>query len=408
MMNIYFLIIGIQLVAIVVLVYFFLKSRQGLKFFTSILDSLPTGICTVGVDLTVHYGNKAILDYYQVPEDFKGTIKYRDVLDDSLIDLIENELKAKQGRACYFEGCAAPGSYEPLTNYIEGYHWFRCHYIPVLDKDGKVMFYVVYNENRTTEKEAEYHLMRQKEVVEQQLNEIEELNKELLAANKNLENFAAMASHDLKAPLNTICGFSEFMVEKYKNVIQEKDIEVFAIMNKAGERMKRLIDDLLLFSRIGKQPKLETKAVDLGKIMENLLNENRAYFREKGVKVHYEKLPVIDGNESLLYQVFQNLVLNSVKYSKHDEKPLIKICSLERGKEVEISIQDNGIGIPDNQLKRVLEPFVKLHSQTEYEGSGLGLYTCAKIVKFHGGKISVESKENVGTTVKIAFPSRVA
>jgi signal transduction histidine kinase len=250
---------------------------------------------------------------------------------------------------------------------------------------------------------------------------VKQLNRQLLeniasleSANKDLDRFAFMASHDLQEPLRKIRMFSDRLQLKYQAVLDDDGKTNISRIQKAAERMQNLITDILTFSKIAvdKAAFIET---DINHLLEEVMVDLDEEVKSKHAKIHIDKLPVLSVNPGLIKPLFQNLIGNALKYSKKDVEPVIKIThevnTLLNGKNKEardhyckILIQDNGIGFDQKYAEEIFGMFKRLHHNTEFQGTGIGLALCKKIVEQHKGYISARSKLNEGSTFIISLP----
>jgi signal transduction histidine kinase/ligand-binding sensor domain-containing protein len=221
-------------------------------------------------------------------------------------------------------------------------------------------------------------------------------NDELHLKNKELEQFAYVASHDLQEPLRTTTGFITLFQKQYKGKIDEKADLYLHYISDASERMKVLIKDLLDFSRIGTKAAL--KKIDCNMMLQDMLMDISAAIKDSNTKIEFAALPVIDGYATEIKLLFQNLVLNAIKFRKKDIIPHIKIAVEKKNDHYQFSISDNGIGIEKKYFNRIFDIFQRLNTRDEYSGSGIGLAHCKKIVELHHGKIWVESIPGEGST----------
>ena len=221
-------------------------------------------------------------------------------------------------------------------------------------------------------------------------------NKELETKNKELEQFAYVASHDLQEPLRTISGFVELFQKKYKGSLDESADKYLDYIVSSSSRMKTLITDLLEYSRIGRNREIES--VDCNMILLEVLLDLDAAIKETGADIRSEHLPIIMGYSTEIKQLFQNLIFNAIKFRKKDVKPLIKISATREKDYFHFAIADNGIGIAKEHHERIFIIFQRLHNRTEYAGSGIGLSHCQKIIDLHKGRIWLDSEPGEGTT----------
>jgi len=234
-------------------------------------------------------------------------------------------------------------------------------------------------------------------------------NIKLKKSNKELEDFAYIASHDLKEPLRKISAFSAQLKEKYANSLDEKGNFYIDRLTNASIRMQKLIDDLLHYSRVSRIELDQMKAIDLPELINYIEFKLERYIQEKKAKIIKKKILPIMGNESLIQSLFQNLITNGIKFHKKSELPVIEIDSemitIRRRSFVHYTIRDNGIGIESRYLKRVFNIFERLHGIDKYEGTGIGLAISKRVVEKHNGKIAIESEIGVGTTFHLYLPN---
>jgi light-regulated signal transduction histidine kinase (bacteriophytochrome) len=228
---------------------------------------------------------------------------------------------------------------------------------------------------------------------------IDELNR----SNRELTQFAFIASHDLQEPVRKLLFYSDYLLQKYKGNIDEKGMEYLQNMHSASQRMRNLIQDLLLFSQIHKE-KMEFRATDLNVIMNEMLQDLEISIEEKKARVTVDPLPTIQADEVMMRQLFTNIIGNSLKYSKPGQSPEIKVTNREVDGFLEIAFEDNGIGFDEKYVSQIFTLFQRLHTRELYEGTGLGLAICRKIVELHNGKISAEAKEGKGATFYVSLP----
>ena len=251
---------------------------------------------------------------------------------------------------------------------------------------------------------------------------VKELNRQLLeniarleSANKDLDRFAFMASHDLQEPLRKIRIFSDLLYVKYKEILDEDGKMNIVRIQGAAERMQALIKDILTFSKISIEKGSFVKT-SLNTVVDEVLSELDSTVQEKNAKIIVDKLPTLQVNPGLIRPLFYNLISNALKYCKKNIPPVVNIRSEMpvNGQEAEpkqpehkycrIFIQDNGIGFDQKYSEEIFGMFKRLHLSTEYEGTGIGLALCKKIVEEHNGFISAKSKVNEGSTFIISLP----
>ncbi|WP_249394731.1 PAS domain S-box protein [Deinococcus sp. QL22] len=233
--------------------------------------------------------------------------------------------------------------------------------------------------------------------------EIRRVNAELQRSNADLEHFAAVASHDLKAPLRTITSFLQLLERRYAGQLDEKGNKYIAFTVEAAARMDALIDDLLAYSRVGRHRTITT--LDPEQLMQRVADNLSATFQEKSARLIVGPLPAVQGDGTQLQQVLQNLVGNAIKFQPPGRTPEVDISARSDGVWVHFQVRDNGIGIAPEHFETVFGLFQQVHGTIEYAGSGLGLAIVRKIVEEHGGRTWVTSVEGEGTTFHFTLPS---
>lgn len=261
--------------------------------------------------------------------------------------------------------------------------------------------------NRNLEREVNER--KASEEVVKQLNHklIENINN-LETANKDLERFAFMASHDLQEPLRKIRIFCDRLLIKYQDIAQE-DSATLSRIQQSAERMQALINDILAFSKISIEPASFING-DLTGIVKELVAEMADEVKEKNAQIIINNLPTASMSPGLMRTLFQNLINNAMKYKKENTDPCITIRSDSgngAGKFSRIFVEDNGIGFDQKYADEIFGMFRRLHSKDKFAGTGIGLALCKKIVEQHNGYISAQSKPDEGTTIIISLPQAV-
>ncbi|GGL93228.1 hypothetical protein GCM10010840_34080 [Deinococcus aerolatus] len=232
---------------------------------------------------------------------------------------------------------------------------------------------------------------------------LQERTQELERSNSELEKFAYVASHDLQEPLRTISSFSELINRRYGEVLDERGQQYLHFVSSGAQRMKGLIDDLLVFSRLNAVPDPHS-LLKLEDPVQEALQRLHAALEESGAVVRYGSLPRVSGSPTELTQLFQNLIGNSVKFRRENAAPVIEIAATLEGEMWHVTVQDNGIGFEPHYAERVFQIFQRLHTRDEYDGTGMGLAIVRRILEHHGGRIWVESEPGVGSTFHFMLP----
>lgn len=236
-------------------------------------------------------------------------------------------------------------------------------------------------------------------------NEIVEKSHQLEIKNKEIEQFAYVASHDLKAPLNTIISIINLLSSEIENKLDAQASQMASFIITSSNRMKSMIDSLLEHGRLGSN--ITFQEVDLNKLLNDLRNDLQHLITESGAQIEVNYLPKVKGAPIELGLLFQNLITNAVKFSSKDQSPKISISykSVKQSMRYQISIKDNGVGIPKGRQGSVFNLFERAHGR-EFEGNGIGLAHCEKIVKLHQGSIWFDSSEGKGTTFHFLLPMK--
>ncbi len=271
--------------------------------------------------------------------------------------------------------------------------WFEVSVYP--SSNGLAVYFMDITGRKNSEKQL------------QELNEnLIQQAKELEISNRELEQFAYVASHDLQEPLRMITGFLALIEKKYNQLLDERGKKYIYFAIDGAKRMRQIILDLLEFSRLSNLEE-EIELVDLQEIMNEVLVLNRKIISEKRAKIKCENLPQLRAVRVSILQLFQNLVNNGLKYQREDVQPSVAITAQEIGDFWQFSVSDNGIGIDKNYFDKIFVIFQRLNRKEEYSGTGMGLAICKKIIEGMGGKIWVESQRDIGSTFFFTIPKTV-
>lgn len=230
-------------------------------------------------------------------------------------------------------------------------------------------------------------------------------NRELARANRELNDFAFVASHDLQEPLRKIQAFGERLNRNLSGKLDEESQDYLARMLNASSRMRNMINDLLALSRVTTRAQ-PFVTVDLNEVAMDVLSDLEIRVQAANGVVEISDLPVVQGDPIQMHQLLQNLIVNAIKFHKPDIPPMVRVysdCTSEE-QSVRITVEDNGIGFEETYLERIFQPFQRLHSFGQYEGSGMGLAICRKIVERHGGTITARSQPEQGSTFIVTLP----
>ncbi|WP_462219190.1 sensor histidine kinase [Ferruginibacter sp.] len=319
-------------------------------------------------------------------------------------------------------------------NMFKGYRTGAVDYIykpinPELLRTKVSVFVDLYTKNHQLVAQ-EKKLMAINKSLENEINErkiseeqIRELNRKLQdnidhleTANKDLDRFAFMSSHDLQEPLRKIRTFTDLLYTKYKNLFNDDAVKYISRIQNAAERMQTLIKDILEFSQLSNDNSRFINT-DLNVLVKEVIADKEVLVQEKKAVITVKTLPSLNVNPGLMRPLFSNLIGNAIKYKKKDVDPVINIYAEQLDgndngnrdrKFCRIFIQDNGIGFDQKYAEQIFEMFTRLHGNSQYQGTGIGLALCKQIVEKHNGFISALSKENEGATFIISFPVKRA
>ncbi len=345
------------------------------QYLMSLIGNAPYGILAVDLDGFITIANSKAAEYLQLNEHLTQLI------DKPVLPTIKHitELEYK------LANCLKSGREDfdvPIT----------CTSTRTLTIKGRVILngMLITIEDISAVKEAEKSLM--------------DYNRQLEQSNKELEQFAYISSHDLQEPLITVMSFVKMLDEDYRDKLDKTGLEYLGFITQAASRMSVLIKGLLDYSRIGRNRELTE--VDCQKLVSDVQDNLRDLIQKTNSQIEIHELPKIHAYETEMRSLFQNLISNGIKYTEKEVTPKIIVSSVQENGGIKFSVQDNGIGIePDNQ-ERIFSIFQRLHSKDLYEGTGIGLAHCRKIIELHKGEIWVESKPHKGSTFYFTIPNQ--
>ena len=234
--------------------------------------------------------------------------------------------------------------------------------------------------------------------------ELAQANRELKRSNEELQHFAYVASHDLQEPLRKIASYTQLLEKRYGGQFDEKADKFIGYVTDGVQRMQTLINDLLAYSRVGTRGR-PFEPTDCEEVFETAVSNLETAITETEARVTHDPLPTVMADGRQLVQAFQNLIANGIKF-RREEPPQIHVTAKQEENEWVFSIRDNGIGIDEQYAERIFVIFQRLHTRTEYAGTGIGLAICKKIVERHGGRIWLESNVGEGTAFYFTIPER--
>ena len=276
--------------------------------------------------------------------------------------------------------------------------WVLTTKLPLRNSEGQTIGIFGISHDITERKRSEQSI--------RQLNaDLEKQTEQLQAANKELEAFSYSVSHDLRAPLRAIDGYTRILVEDYESILDEEGKRVCGVISREARRMGQLIDDLLSFSRLGRKEMYSSK-IEMRTLVVSVLNELLKEEDRERIDVHIANLPVAKGDSSLIRQVWVNLLANAIKFSSKKERAVIEVGGKTTKEELIYYLRDNGAGFEMEYANKLFGVFQRLHSESEFSGTGVGLAIVQRIIRRHGGRIWAEGAVEKGATFYFALPRK--
>lgn len=268
-------------------------------------------------------------------------------------------------------------------------YWVNTTIVPFSDEEGKPYEYVSIRYEITQRKQAEEQLRVYADRLEQ--------------SNRELQDFASIAAHDLQEPLRKIQTFGDRLNTRFGNDIPEDGRDYLERMLSSARRMRKLIDDLLMYSRVATQAKAFEKT-DLNQVLEGVLSDLELRIEQKKAIIRHDPLPTVEADPSQMHQLFLNLIGNALKFHHKEIAPEVTVQAKVQRDHCIISIRDNGIGFEEKYLEKIFTIFQRLHGKHEYEGTGVGLAVCRRILDRHGGSITASSTPGSGACFQMVLP----
>ncbi|MGE3275896.1 MAG: ATP-binding protein [Vicinamibacterales bacterium] len=233
--------------------------------------------------------------------------------------------------------------------------------------------------------------------------ELSEANIQLSRSNQELESFASVASHDLQEPLRKIRAFGDRLQTRARESLDETSLDYLGRMLRSAERMQTLIDDLLTFSRVSTRRQAPVR-IDLAGVVTEVIVDLETRIETSNARVDLGNLPALVADPVQMRQLFQNLIANALKFSREGVAPVVEVRGSETPEAVVLEVQDNGIGFEPQYAERIFGVFQRLHGRGSYEGTGIGLAVCRRIVEHHGGTIEAIGRPGEGALFRITLP----
>lgn len=354
------------------------------RFFADLLEHLPTMVFVKDAkDLRLISLNRAGEELLGLPRS--------EVLGKTDYDLFPTEQAdffVAKDRAVLAGRCAVDIPEEPIQT-AHGERWLHTRKVPLIDREGAPAYLLGLAVDITEQRRAKLELLRKTEA--------------LTRSNRDLEQFALVASHDIKEPLRRIRSYGDLLIDEHGNELSDEARGYVERMRDGAERLRALVDGLLAFSRVATQPMPRTW-VDLGALARSVVADLEGVVAERGARVEVGELPTVLGDVQQLRQLLQNLIGNALKFVDRARRPWVRVVGSVEGDHCTVSVRDNGIGIPAEHVDKIFDMFHRLHASQEFPGSGIGLAVCKKIVERHGGTIAVTSQLGEGTAFAVRLP----
>jgi PAS domain S-box-containing protein len=321
---------------------------------------------------------KDFLDYFTEPE--KARVGYQQVFREGFVRDYSLEIRHQDGH---------------LTPVLYNASIYR-------DEAGRVIGVFAAARDITDRKRAEEEVRTLNTELEQR---VIDRTAQLEAANKELEAFSYSVSHDLRAPLRAIDGFSRIILEDYPDKLDDEGKRFLNIIRTNTQKMGQLIDDLLAFSRLGRQ-EMNLSDIGMAELAKGVFEEIKPAGTERALQFNINSLPIAQGDHSLMKQVFANLLINAIKFTRPKENSVIEVGGSNEGDKNIYYVKDNGVGFDMQYVNKLFGVFQQLHSSEEFEGTGVGLAIVQRIIHRHGGRVWAEGKVGEGATFYFTLPRK--
>jgi PAS domain S-box-containing protein len=361
-----------------------MQAEEAQTYLSAIVESCDDAIIAKTLDGVVTHWNKAAQNLYQFTD--------KEMIGHSVNKIIPDEIRGE------LEEILLKIKHEHKVDQYETVHLRKDKTLvevlitisPIKNAEGEVIGASAIAKDISEQKKRTEEILLQK-------------NKALQSSNEELQQFAFIASHDLNEPLRKIHSFGSLILDGDYGKLDERGTEYLQYMMSAAERMSKLLDSLLSYSRVISKAK-PFEAVDLNQTLISVMSDLEIAIKEVNGTVDVGELPTIQAEPAQMRQLFQNLIGNSLKYARENVTPVITIAAELSEHNVTISINDNGIGFEPEYTSQIFEMFRRLHGRNEYSGTGVGLAICKKIVERHGGAINAYGKPGLGATFEVKLP----
>lgn len=368
------------------------------SFFRSVVEASPSGIMIINNEGIITFSsNKACEIFRMSEEELTNTHIFNYVKKEDQHDMLE---RVKTLSATTTDPNKTPITFYPSPNLEIHVQGSACLY---MNEEGEQTgIIIIFND--VTERQE------QAKIIQQQIQDLNAKNEELkkyIDSNLQLENFAYIASHDLKAPIRSVISFANLLSDSAEDKISDKEKKFLKIIKDSSNHMRELIDDLLIFSRVNTTNTVFSE-IDVPTMIKDILADLQPDVTKYNANIEIVKLPeTIVADKTKIRQVFQNLIANGMKFQEEGVQGKVKIDYTENRDQWTFLVSDNGIGIDPKHIDKIFLLFQKLHSKDKYEGSGMGLAISKKVIEQHEGIIYARNNDERGCTIGFSISKKL-
>ena len=362
------------------------------------IEQNPTGILITDPQGTLEYMNEACtrISGYRFADAYASSRTPREIISTELSDAEYGAVQKQLLSGKTWNGVIR-------NRHKNGkMYWEQITVSPIYDSEGKVASYLYLRSDVTEQKNAEAELRELKDDLEIR---VAKRTAQLEAANQELEAFSYTVSHDLRAPLRAIDGFSSILLDDYADKLDDDGKRLLKVVRDNTTRMGQLIDDILRFSRTSRL-EINYSEIDMAGLAHAVVAELQPAIDGSKLQVEVDAIPPATGDRAMLHQVFVNLLSNAIKFSSFRETASIRVGGFVEGEQNIYYVRDNGVGFDMQYADKLFGVFQRLHAANEFEGTGIGLAIVKRIVTRHGGRVWAEGKINEGATIYFSIPAQ--
>lgn len=381
------------------------KLKKSETEYKTLTNSLPLIIFSIDNEGQLLYANEWLAKLTGETLEQLNTTRWKNVVHEEDYPAFSMLVNSSITQAATTVKMQARLRHRNATDYL----WHQVSLSPFRDDKGELLYWTGYIVDINAQKIYEetlkdnFELKQTQAQLKENQETLEKYIEELNRSNQELQQFAFVASHDLQEPVRKLLFYSDYLLSRYENSLDNRGVEYLNSMNAAAKRMRELIKDLLTFSQINKE-EIKFDKVDLNVVVSAVLQDFEMVIEEKKAVINIPALPIITSDERMMQQLFANIIGNSLKYCKPTVPPVIDISFEEKNHFFEFVMKDNGIGFNEEYLPQMFTLFRRLHTKEKFDGTGMGLAICSKIVDIHGGKIWANGKEGEGAVFYITLP----